>query len=258
MEHRDLIRREFSAQSKEMEQSVVFNDTKVIETLVSGCHLSGQEQLLEVGCGPGIMVSALAPLVQLVTAIDITRQMLDVAGKRAESQGLSNVVFLQGDAGNLPFKNDTFDVVFSRFTLHHLKETQQAISEMKRVLKCSGRIVLADVVASEESAQAELHNALETLRDPSHVRMLSLSEFRKMAKEAGLKIAEEKTWAQEREYSEWIKITNAQERVFPIECVMKNFAKAGVSMGIDLSLKDEKIRFKHRFAMLALIRIPVN
>ena len=82
----------------------------------------------------------------------------------------------------------------------------------------AGRIITVDVQSAEVPEEAALHNALEILRDPSHVRMLPKSELHRSLADAGLEIEEAITWTNHREFSEWMKITAAPERIAPLEC----------------------------------------
>ena len=103
--------------------------------------------------------------------------MLEKAKARCAKAGLSNVAFRSGDAENLPFKDAEFDGVVTRLAIHHFANPQRALDEMFRVLRPGGAAVIVDAVSSENLDESKLHNAIERLRDPSHVRMLPASEL---------------------------------------------------------------------------------
>jgi ubiquinone/menaquinone biosynthesis C-methylase UbiE len=84
----------------------------------------------------------------------------------------------------LPYPDAHFSIVSSRYVFHHLPEPLAVLKEMKRVCKPGGRVVVADMVPIPERAEAL--NAEELLRDPSHVRALTESEFKALFAEAGL------------------------------------------------------------------------
>src|ERR1019366_2649918 len=96
---------------------------------------------------------------------------------RSAGAGLANVTFREGNAAELPFADATFDAVVTRLSVHHFDRPARVMSEIFRVLRPGGSFVIADVIASEVSVEAELQNAIEILRDPSHVRMLPGSEL---------------------------------------------------------------------------------
>lgn len=228
----------------------VFTDSQVLDRIISAASPTKGTLVLDVGSGPGIVSTSLAKYAKNVTAFDITPSMIKAAKQRSIEHGVTNINFKVGEAENLPFSNNSFDIVVTRLTIHHFKEPELVLKEIKRVIKPEGRLVLADVTSSENPDESELHNALEILRDPSHVRMLPLSELKKQIQSVGLEVIKEEGWIMEREYSEWVKITNAPERDKPLNVIMSNLAKAEVKTGINLTLKDGEIRFNHTWVLI--------
>lgn len=125
------------------------------------------------------------------------------------------------------------------------------MSEIFRVLRRGGHFVIADVISSEVAAESELQNAIEILRDPSHVRMLPGSELMSLVKDAGFDIESLTTWDKPREFEEWIGIVNDPSRVPPLRSVVRALASAGASAGIGLSLEGKEIKFVHRWNLIA-------
>src|SRR6266849_6027050 len=74
----------------------------------------------------------------------------------------------------------------SRFAFHHFPDPPGVLAEMKRVCAPGGRVVLVDVAASDDPAKAAALNRMEKLRDPSHVRALSLAELEGLFAQVGL------------------------------------------------------------------------
>jgi ubiquinone/menaquinone biosynthesis C-methylase UbiE len=206
--------------------------------------------LLDLGCGPGIVSAAIAPAVREVVAYDLTPEMLDKARKRCQEAGLKNVRFELGSAEDLPFEEGSFDGVVTRLTIHHFLDPRRVMEEVIRVTRRNGKVVVLDVVSSENEEEAALHNALETLRDPTHVRMLSPSEMLELIAAAGIRTTSTVTWEMERDYDEWIRITNAPERVKPLYAVMVTLAKAGIHAGIHLHFNGQTVTFTHRWLMV--------
>ena len=104
---------------------------------------------------------------------------------------------------------------------------------------------------SEVPAEAELQNAIEVLRDPSHVRMLPGSELISLVRGAGFAIESLATWDKPREFEEWMGIVNDASRVPPLRAVVRALASAGASAGMGLSVDGEEIRFFHRWNLIA-------
>jgi ubiquinone/menaquinone biosynthesis C-methylase UbiE len=253
-DHEQLIRSEFSRQAGAMAQATIFNDASILARICDAGRLTGRSRVLDVACGPGIVAEALARSAGEVVGCDITPAMLEQARERCDRAGLANVRFLPGRAEALPFEHASFDVVVSRSAVHHFPDPAAAFREMARVVKPAGRVITVDVQSSEAADEAALHNALEALRDPSHVRMLPGSELRRSLAAAGLEIEEAVAWTNHREFSEWMKIIAAPERVAPLEVVMTALARRGVSAGMALRLEGGKLRFEHTAALTVAIK----
>lgn len=252
--HDFLIRTEFSRQADTMAHAAVFNDAAILERIRQAARLDKRSRALDVACGPGIVVEALARDAGEVVGCDITPEMLAKAGQRCAAAKLTNVRFVPGRAEALPFEDAEFDVVVSRSALHHFLDPAATLHEMARVLKSGGRMVTVDVMASEDSAEAALHNALEILRDPSHVRMLPRTELQRHLESAGLRIESCTPWVNHREAGEWLKITNAPERIGPLKVVMAELAKRGATAGVDLRIDGATILFEHSPALTIAIK----
>lgn len=99
------------------------------------------ENLLDVGCGTGFYFPLLSEHAQSITGIDVCPPMLEEARALIREKGLANCHVLESSALELPFDNNTFDVVHSWDFLHHVPDVPQAVSEIRRVLKPNGRYV---------------------------------------------------------------------------------------------------------------------
>lgn len=100
-------------------------------------------QLLDVGCGAGQLALLAATAGARVTGIDIAPNSLEQARKRAKMQNLS-IHFDEGDVEAMPYKNDSFDVVVSLFSAMFAAQPLKAASEMLRVIKPGGRLIMAN------------------------------------------------------------------------------------------------------------------
>jgi len=109
-------------------------------------YLESGLSVLDVGCGPGTITADLAALVTpgLVTAVDESADVLDVARAEAEQRGLSNVSFATADVHQLDFPDDTFDVVHAHQVLQHVADPVAALREMRRVCAPGGIVAARD------------------------------------------------------------------------------------------------------------------
>jgi ubiquinone/menaquinone biosynthesis C-methylase UbiE len=211
-------------------------------------------RLLDIACGPGVVTAELAADAGAVVAFDATEPMLDKAKARCAKAGLTNVAFRSGDAENLPFDDAEFDGVVTRLAIHHFADPQRALDQMFRVLRPGGTAVIVDVVSSENESESKLHNAIERLRDPSHVRMLPASELDQCISRAGFQIAEHATWDMDREIEEWLAIVDDPARVEPLRTVIHTLAEAGHTAGTGLSVKHGRVVFFHRWRLVKAMK----
>jgi len=254
MDHHTTVREEFARQAVTFGQSAAVAAEGEAERVAGALGEAGRGRVLDLACGPGLVSEALGRGAREVVAFDLTPEMLGEARARCERAGLSNVLFRQGRAEALPFGEGEFDAAVTRLSLHHFPDPGPPLREMLRVLRPGGAAAVADFVASEDPGEAALHNALEVLRDPSHVRALPRSELLALVREAGFGIVSESRWEAGREFGEWARIANAPARTAAVRTVMEALARRGAAAGIDLRVEGGEIRFAHRWVMLTLRR----
>jgi SAM-dependent methyltransferase len=95
--------------------------------------------VLEIGCGSGVHAKLLAQAAARVTAIDLTPTAVAMTRRRLELADLEGTV-LEADAEALPFRDASFDFVWSWGVIHHSESTERVIAEIARVLRPGGRL----------------------------------------------------------------------------------------------------------------------
>lgn len=146
-----------------------------LDMLVRMAAPQPQSVMLDVACGPGLVACHFAPLVRHVTGLDLTPEMLRQASLLQREKGIENASWLEGTASPLPFADDAFSLVLTRYSFHHFLDPLAAMQEMIRVCQPGGRVVVADVCLPADKVAR--YDELELLRDPSHVHALSREEF---------------------------------------------------------------------------------
>ncbi|MEE2674835.1 MAG: class I SAM-dependent methyltransferase, partial [Myxococcota bacterium] len=109
-----------------------------------------------------------------------------------------------GDAEALPYPDDSFDFVTSRLCAHHFQDVRAFAREVARVLRPAGTFLLEDSMAPETAAMDTFFNTFELLRDPSHVRNYTISQWREILTEAGLRSEVLGEWMLDQDFEDWI------------------------------------------------------
>lgn len=185
-QHNEVVRESFTIQANAFASNPWVMDEERIRRLVASARLKGSEHVLDLATGPGYIAEAFAGAAREVIGVDLTAAMLAIAEERTKQRGIANISFRIGDAQNLPFENENFDVVVCRLALHHMQNPGQVVREMTRVCRVGGAVLVEDIYASEHPERAAYQDRWERLRDPSHVRVLPLSEHLSLYREAGL------------------------------------------------------------------------
>lgn len=109
-------------------------------------HLKSGMSLLDIGSGPGTITMDLARLVApgMLTACEVSASALELAQAEAARQQVDNIAFEVADVHNLPFEDDSFDVVHAHQVLQHVGDPVRALTEMRRVCKPGGYVAARD------------------------------------------------------------------------------------------------------------------
>lgn len=169
----DAVRKRFG----ETAELVAQQDRRTAATQERLRHLltlTGEERALDLGTGAGAFAIALAPLVREVIGVDIVPELVEEGRKRAPA----NVELVEADATALPYGRGSFDLVCTARTLHHVPRPELALSEMNRLLRPGGTMLVADELAPVDSLAAIELNRFERARDPSTTRILADVDLR--------------------------------------------------------------------------------
>jgi len=202
--HQQVVTEQFGSTAAAYLTSAVHAQGVDLQELAQIAAAIPQARVLDLGCGGGHASFAVAPVVAKVVAYDLSAEMLDVVARAAAERGLDNLAVRQGSADRLDFPDASFDLVCTRFSVHHWRNVPQALREILRVLKPGGRFIVIDTAAPADVLADTYVQAIELLRDTSHVRNISLQSWRKLLRQAGFEIASDKTWKLRLEFATWV------------------------------------------------------
>ena len=229
--------------------SMNFSKEEYLAYTVSEATISKTDRILEVAAGTCACGRAMAPYAASVTCLDVTPAMLESGKMEADKMHIYNRVFVKGGAGSLPFVVGGFEIVISRLAFHHFKDVQKPFSEMKRVLRPGGKLILIDMEAAQEELRGR-EDEIETWRDPSHVRNLSREEIRELFLKNALDVVKCESTKIPVNLQAWMNLTKTadtmQEKI--TECMMDEIAGKDKT-GFMPYQKDGEIYFDQRWLL---------
>jgi len=162
-----------------------FIDRK-LQTSLRMARLGEKAHILEIGCQYGYFTFRLADLGFNITAVDLSERTLEMAKKRAQHHGLTNINFIKADAEDLHvIRDNTFDAVFSFSCLRYLPDPSKALTEIYRVLRPSGKII-ADF-PNKYSPWFNIIKPAMGIKPHMHDRLYSAPEVKRLVSSAGFK-----------------------------------------------------------------------
>jgi ubiquinone/menaquinone biosynthesis C-methylase UbiE len=188
-----------------------YADAEALAWMLKDLPLSPDAEALDVATGTGEFARALAPHVAKVIGLDATDAMIAQGKRFIEKAGIENVAFRKGVVQELPFEDESFDIVSSRYAFHHFADPKPVISEMARVCKTGGHVIIVDIVVPDTSTAAE-YQYYEWLCDPSHTRCLESEEFRSYFRLFGLEVVSARNRVLAEELVEWMDFSLTEEK----------------------------------------------
>jgi len=240
MDQQALSAKQFGARATNYLTSTVHATGADLERLKALATEQQPTRVLDLGCGAGHASFALAAGgARQVVAYDPSPDMLAVVAQEAAKRGLAGIETRAGAAEVLPFENDSFDLVVTRYSAHHWANVPHALAECARVTKPGGRLVVIDMIAPETPLFDTSLQVVEFLRDASHVRDYRASEWRAMQRAAGFSEPAVTSWKLTMEFKSWIeRIGTPPARVAALRAVFAELpreARDYFQVGPDLS-----------------------
>jgi ubiquinone/menaquinone biosynthesis C-methylase UbiE len=202
-------------------------------------------KVLEVGAGTGVFLALFEETASLLAAVDLTPAMLRQAVD--EHSSLSPVV---ADGVRLPIRSQSFDLVTSALTIHHVTDPIGVVREMRRVVRAAGSVLIVDQTAPERYEAAVAMTALELLRDPSHAISRPPSGYRTMVQAVGLEVVDERFSETSDRLSSWMSSPEFPEA--RIEAVRTWLDEHATETGMDWDRDgDDWVYTRRRMALLA-------
>jgi ubiquinone/menaquinone biosynthesis C-methylase UbiE len=245
MTKRTRAQDQFGKHSQSYAKSSALSNQENLGHIIELTAPSGNDRLLDVATGIGFLAIEFAKHVHEVVGIDFTDEMLAIAKQYRIDESVGNVTFETADVESLPFGGSSFDIVSCRFAFHHFLHPETAISEMARVLRPGGKIVISDISSPEDKAKSEYQNEMERIRDPSHVKHYPTSKILQMLEDHGFDILYAEDWPMDFGFDEWISMSEPDASSVKRVKEMMLSAMEHELTDLNVRLRDDHIRFTY-------------
>ena len=167
-------------------------------------ELQPTDVVLDAGSGPGFVAHTLAGAVRVTIGLDLSPEMVRLAYLKAPEGSTRSIHATVGDIQLMPLERAAIDLVVCRWVMHHCADPSIAVAEMRRVCRDGGRLVICDTAAPEDPDLAHQMNEIEKLRDPTHARNLSHSEWAALLGKFGFIVDVEERSRVHLEFCDWV------------------------------------------------------
>lgn len=200
---RALSNERFSRFADRYVASAVHAAEEELRLLLEVANPSPGWRTADIATGGGHTARAFAPHVGRMLVTDFSLPMLEAARHSLSTAGVTNAEYLLHDAERLPYAANSLDLITCRVAAHHFPDCFRFVRECARTLKPGGVVLIQDHVLPEDARSAAYLEAFERLRDPSHHRAFSESEWRGHLLDAGLTVEHAQIIKKRAGFIEW-------------------------------------------------------
>lgn len=166
-------------------------DNDHLQRILSFLPIKDGMRILDLGTGSGYLAFPIAkqhPAVT-VTGLDIVEKALEHNRAAAEKAHLQNLRFVSYGGTAFPFADGCFDMVISRYALHHFPDIQKSFGEVSRVLSPDGFFFLSDPAPNENDTERFIDRYMQ-MKPDGHIRFYTRTEWIQIAESAGLSFSD--------------------------------------------------------------------
>lgn len=162
-------------------------DDNHLELILKRVQVELGMRILDLGTGSGYLAFPFAESYKQteVVGLDIVEKTLEENQRKAELDRLTNLHFVNYDGIDFPFEDDSFDIVITRYALHHFPAIYDTFGEISRVLKKNGILFLSDPTPNDDDAERFVDEYMQMKKD-GHIKFYTKSEWEEMCNSVDL------------------------------------------------------------------------
>lgn len=176
--------------------------------------------------------------------MDIVEKALEKKRKKASNEGLKNLQFMSCDGLKFPFSDVSFDMVVTRYALHHFPSINETFTEISRVLKANGKLFLSDPAPNDNDTDRFVDTYMQMKKD-GHVKFYTKDEWQTIAKQVRLKLVNN--------FETCIRFPKKKETALEFEDIIHKFDKKVIE-GYSVEVIDDEIWIKENVNNLLFIK----
>ncbi|MDC7218932.1 MAG: class I SAM-dependent methyltransferase [Spirochaetales bacterium] len=161
-------------------------DKDHLEVIINNLRLAPGKRILDLGTGTGYLAFPLARKnsEMRIIGIDIVKQTIERNKAKAQEEEITNLEFLSYEGDSFPFPDDYFDIVVTRYALHHFPDIQSCFSELSRVIKSQGQLWISDPTPHKSDKERFVDKFMQ-MKDDGHIKFYTVHEFTSLARQYG-------------------------------------------------------------------------
>lgn len=202
--HENRVRAQFSPRAAAYVVSSVHAGGPDLDRIEQAARHAEPTRALDLGCGGGHVSYRIAPHAGQVIACDLSEEMVAAVRETASARGLGNVAGEVAPAEALPFPAAAFDFLACRLTSHHWRDFEAGLREARRVLQPGAPALFVDVIAPDLPLADTHLQAIELLRDTSHVRDYRAGEWLAALGRCGFTMTGAHSHSLRMDFADWI------------------------------------------------------
>ena len=164
-------------------------DDEHLAKITKALKFKNGSQIMDLGTGTGYISFSLAKVNMSlhVVGVDIVTNTLKANAEKAIQEQIDNIRFVEYNGVDIPFEDDYFDCIVSRYAMHHFTEIEKSFKEIYRVLKTGGQLFISDPTPNEDDENRFVDDFMKLTKD-GHVQFYGKEEFETLAYNAGLEL----------------------------------------------------------------------